>query len=283
MNLKIYIFNVEAGQCILIQDDKMHIVLVDCAYNESAMQRIENLLKTYSKAHVVDCLIITNVDEDHISGTNWLLANDVKIFAVFLPNNLNPNQIKSFKNKETPALKALLTLYQDSTPNPPTSLSYEIYRFSLKEDQLPPKLKSTNNFSQVIFIKFNEAIVCIPGDIEKEAWDLLMRYNQEMVSLLKQTKIFIASHHGRRNGYNPNVLKLCDNLECVIISDKSIQHETQEGMVPIYEKYVHGKGIFFKGKGRKVLTTRNDGDICVNIDVTNFTTGKCALYVPERS
>lgn len=278
MHLKIYIFNVEAGQCILIQDSDMNVIMVDCAYNESAMQRIKNLSKIHFEIPFVKYLIITNVDEDHISGINWLLDNGVKILAVFLPDNLNPNQVKGFKNEETPALKALFTLYQSSNPNHQMYLPYEVYRFSLKEDQLPPNLKSTNNFSQVIFIKFNEAIVCIPGDIEKDAWDFLIYYNPKVSFLLKQTKIFIASHHGRRNGYNPNILGLCDNLNCIIISDKSIQHETQEGMVSIYGKYVHGNGIFFNGKGRKVLTTRNDGDICVKVEIVDFTTAKCVLY-----
>jgi hypothetical protein len=68
--------------------------------------------------------------------------------------------------------------------------------------------------------------------------------------------IFVASHHGRENGYCEDVLDPCPNIELVIISDKPMEHETQE-TVDRYRQYT--RAILYNGKLRHVLTTRRDG------------------------
>lgn len=276
MSPEVYIFDVGAGQCIFIRHYDKQCTLVDCAYNENAMQSIKKLSTLRSGFPSISQLIITNVDEDHISGINWLQDNQVGIVSIFLPENLDFDKIKGLKEKKTAAFKTLKTLSKSQLCHYPIDSPCKIYRFALKEEQLPEELWSTNNFSQVIFVDYNGVIICIPGDIEEEAWDLLIKYNEEMIPLLNKTKIFVASHHGRDSGYNLEALSHCNILECIIVSDKSIQYETQEGMVSKYEQHVHNDGVFFDGRRRKVLTTRDDGDIHIMIDVDGY--GKTHYY-----
>ena len=73
---------------------------------------------------------------------------------------------------------------------------------------------------------------------------------------------FIASHHGRENGYCADVFNYC-SPEIVVISDQEKRYGTQEHN--LYARHVRGQGINFGSvlapKYRKVLTTRNDGSI----------------------
>ena len=72
--------------------------------------------------------------------------------------------------------------------------------------------------------------------------------------------MFIASHHGRVNGYHADVFAggRCSPA-VVIISDKSIVHGTQENAATRYGR--HALGVTIGGQPRKVLSTRNDGHI----------------------
>jgi hypothetical protein len=77
---------------------------------------------------------------------------------------------------------------------------------------------------------------------------------------LKATTVFVASHHGRENGYHESVFEFC-KPECIIISDKPIVHETQVDMASTYARHVDGAGVLFGDRRRQVLSTRNDGHI----------------------
>jgi len=113
----------------------------------------------------------------------------------------------------------------------------------------------------------------MPGDLEIESWELMLS-KENVAKWLERTSIFFASHHGRENGYNPDIFKFCFP-DCIVISDKEIVHATQQGMAGLYSPHVLGDGIVLKhGSGnmrRKVITTRKDGDILIRIDARGNT------------
>jgi hypothetical protein len=86
--------------------------------------------------------------------------------------------------------------------------------------------------------------------------------NPTFLDCLRRTKIFIASHHGRIGGYCAEVFNYC-SPDIVIISDKSVEHDTQA-----HNSYQqHAAGVHFgDGTARKVLTTRNDGKITIEVN-----------------
>jgi hypothetical protein len=94
-------------------------------------------------------------------------------------------------------------------------------------------------------------------------WEKMLA-KAEVCSWLQSTKVFVAAHHGRDNGYHAEVFRYC-RPECVIISDKFILHGTQEDMATVYGKHVAGNGVYVTGETtlRKVLTTRSDGHIWI--------------------
>lgn len=79
-------------------------------------------------------------------------------------------------------------------------------------------------------------------------------------NLVSNATILLAPHHGRTGEFCKDFFD-CVNPILTIISDKSIEHTTQEESSSIYK----GRGANLYGRDRYVLTTRNDGDIAFNV------------------
>ncbi|MCK6382120.1 MAG: hypothetical protein L6Q54_12835 [Leptospiraceae bacterium] len=267
--LFIYVFNVELGQSVFImpKDSPEYAMLIDCGNtpNFNPVDIFKGMLpkdSNYPYLPRLSNLTITNYDEDHFSGLPYLL-NNVKIQTVSLSGNLSVSDIKSIKVIITEPIKALCQLKDTYTGDvvnytPP----YQRRMFSLSKSDFPNGAWDTNKLSQLVFLSYKDTTICIPGDLPSASWELLL--NQwEVTYYLGKTNIFIASHHGREDGYNADVFKYC-RPECIIVSDKYIIHGTQENMSSRYARHVVGDGICFQSDltiQRKVITTRNDGNI----------------------
>ena len=80
----------------------------------------------------------------------------------------------------------------------------------------------------------------------------------QFITVLGDTSVLVASHHGRQSGWCDELRKYC-NPYYVVISDKGYMHDSQE-TVPLYRSIAKG-GPFRSDPERRVLTTRNDGRI----------------------
>ena len=103
---------------------------------------------------------------------------------------------------------------------------------------LPGFFDDENNLSMVTFITCGHHKIIFPGDMEKAGWLQLLR-DPNFVRELHSVNLFVASHHGRENGYCEEVLNLCSQIRAVIISDKKKGHQTQE-TVDRYRAYASG-------------------------------------------
>src|SRR5262249_50613053 len=83
-----------------------------------------------------------------------------------------------------------------------------------------------NGLSVVTFINYGGLRIVFPGDLTTAAWEAFMR-DPQFVALLRATRIFVASHHGRKDGYYPKMFTNGWQPDVVIISDKRIVHESQ--------------------------------------------------------
>lgn len=119
-----------------------------------------------------------------------------------------------------------------------------------------PLYKDTNNLSLLNFLDFGGVSFVLPGDLERPGWLELLK-SLHVRQSLRCADVFIASHHGRENGYCKEVFDYC-SPQFVIMSDSPVQHGTQK-MTGIYGQ--HATGGWFNGQIRKVLTTRNDGNL----------------------
>ena len=59
----------KAGDCFVLEFDNKNCVLIDCGYPSTYKEELKPLLQKLSKAGCrISLMIITHMDEDHISG-----------------------------------------------------------------------------------------------------------------------------------------------------------------------------------------------------------------------
>lgn len=272
----ILIFDVGLGQSIFVYPHSQpeYGMLIDCG-NTPEFDPINYLIdRRYISNGVLKNLTLTNYDQDHFSGFPNL-REKVFIETINFAKNLTSSEIKDLKEKPlTEAVKKVCDIKDEYVHSPVNyNPPYAIQPFHLQKEHLDKV--DTNNLSQVIFIEHYDTVVCVSGDLEEKGWQTLLQANPVIKDWLKRTNIFIASHHGRENGYCPDVFSHC-KPECIIISDKGIIHDTQKNMSAVYGTHVSTNGIKLgvnSSEPRKVLTTRDDGHIYIQL-----MTGGTRLY-----
>jgi len=214
--------------------------------------------------NTIDMLLNSNFDEDHLSDLRNIVG---KIYiAQFVGNpTVSARHIRSMKPfgmGPGVAMAVDLMENQQHTFQPRHIFGVDLYCFWVKNGA--NRITDTNNLSLVTFVDWGDLHMIFPGDIEGPAWEILMGMN-DFLARLARVNVFVASHHGRRSGYHPDVFR---NGRCspvlVVISDKAIKHGTQEGMTTLYGTVASGTMI--NGDYRRVLTTRKDGRIVFSMN-----------------
>lgn len=258
--MEIEIFDVEHGACALVTADNDRRILVDCGHNTSTGWRPSKSLPARGIRNV-DRLVVSNYDRDHVSDLPDLLAN-VGVPVLSRNPSVSPSVLRLMKaeNGMDPGIGTLAYMagnyYTQDLPVPQDFGALQIDHFW----NTYPVFTDENNLSLVTILHYHNLGVIMPGDIEKAGWRQLLQ-RAEFRSALAGVNIFVASHHGRENGYYPEVFDWC-SPEVVIFSDGSVVHETQK-TAALYRQ--HARGItFFDRQTRFVLTTRKNGSIRIS-------------------
>ena len=256
--MKFEILNVEHGFAAyaIARDDS--VFLFDCGYSLTYRP------STYLGAQgikVIRRLFVTNYDEDHIADLP-MLRRYFKIEMLTRNSSINSAQLRKLKTPPISQAMDELLAMNDS------------YTGLVSSDQLePPGIRvqtfynnypsftDTNNLSLLNFLHVGDVSFVLSGDLERPGWLELLK-NSQVCALLEDVDIFVASHHGRESGYCKEVFNYC-SPQFVVMSDGPVQYDTQK-MAGIYGQ--HAIGGWFKGQIRKVLTTRNDGNLLWQIN-----------------
>ncbi|GGD72608.1 hypothetical protein GCM10010990_22740 [Croceicoccus mobilis] len=132
----------------------------------------------------------------------------------------------------------------------------------------PYDFEDENNLSLVLVMRWPGRLgipgfsILYGGDMEREGWLRLLDrsdFRREMHDI----NVFVASHHGRYNGYCPELFEWTGlQPDIFVVSDCGIQHATQE-TIALYRH--RARGIEHNGTLRRVITTRRDGWIRFHI------------------
>jgi beta-lactamase superfamily II metal-dependent hydrolase len=269
---KIHIFDVEHGECNIIETPTGHLIMIGVGHNDNTSWRPSAWLKQYNQTP--HCIVLSNLDRDHLS--------DLPNFEPFIRpatikhnSYINPDWVENKKIEESGevhnSVQVALNWIRNVFTGEPINYNYGVEKLFFYHS--PTQFQDTNNLSIITFISYAGVGVMFPGDLEVAGWREHLK-NPTFVDCLRRTKIFIASHHGRESGYCAEVFNYC-SPNVIIISDKSIEHDTQAHS--LYQQ--HATGLSFgNGELRKVLTTRNDGKITIDIPMA----GNYVVYIKQN-
>lgn len=262
--MMLQIFDVEHGACALLTCDNGERIMIDCGHNATT----EWLPGTYLRSigvQSLDRLIITNYDEDHVSGIADLF-DKVSVGSLFRNTSVEPAVIRCLKTKDGMGngIERLMWEIEHNFGQPgvffgpqPTFPGVKVEYFF--NAYLRP-FDDENNLSLVAKFNCNGCNFIFPGDLETDGWRQLL-IAPGFTQTLRNLDVFIASHHGRQNGCCDDIFPFMGSNAptFVVISDKAKGFQSQETTAYYYQR---SKGGIFRGNpDRHVLTTRSDGDI----------------------
>ncbi len=314
------IFDIDHGFCAILID-RSTVTMFDCGHSSDKVAPLDWLYALGYRC--IDNLIISNYDQDHISDIEKLAVSNQYGFGLknlIVNRSISVKDLKCLKLKNDQLSRQMQILLNIMSNNFSASYYDNLYcknKYRCGLVFLPsvqfgglyinyPYASDTNNLSLVSFIEMGNSLILYPGDLEKSGWDILLE-SLDFCELLKYVSIFIASHHGRENGYNEKIFDYC-SPEIVIISDGKKTYDTQDHN--LYSNHTVGIKIIdanlreklsgisstarlrgfhrshklyqllqhFTNTNRKVLTTRKDGDITIeNVD------GLCNIKFGRRT
>lgn len=215
----------------------------------------------------LDYLFITNADHDHLSDLDGLWDQGVYVDTLYRNPHPAPEELRRIKLKGGPLSRGIARFIDiHGSYNQPVTVPFNDHMGGIRKRTFfnkHPDFDDTNNLSLVLFIEYNGFKILFPGDLEVNGW-LALLDDEEFRAELAGVTILVASHHGRENGYCPEVFDYC-SPRAVVMSDKAVQHDTQL-MAQNYgyqvgKNYPDGVMVANTCKRRRVLTTLRDGHI----------------------
>lgn len=272
------IFDVEHGACALFTSacttTGYKRFLIDCGHNATTGWYPGEHLQRLGVSKL-EHLVITNYDEDHVSGYPDFLRRGIQVDWMVRNSSVAPGTIKHLKSEYGmgPGIEALVnSLNRFSSPlgavGPPRipGVQWETFRNAY------PVFADENNLSLVLYLDIRGIKFLFPGDMECAGFEYLLKTNSRFRSITGSIDVLIASHHGRDSGICEAMF---DSWSCkpqlIVISDDYKRYDTQETASYYASKCA---GIQdYRGCGpRKVLTTRSDSEIDFS-----FVGGRCIV------
>ncbi|MBU1083379.1 MBL fold metallo-hydrolase [Patescibacteria group bacterium] len=260
MDLRFY--DVEHGDSCLVLSQKNEAVLIDCGYNSTTgFKPSEALSKQgFGSRRKLHHLILTHPDQDHLADLPNVIEK-LKPINVWQHPQLTLKTIADLKVTLSKAQEAYLAGKKTTQELQPIEVSRSFQTMKLRQFYLPiGSVRDANDLSLVTFLTEERFTVCFSGDLTSRGWKLLLE-NKAFQYMLRETNLFVASHHGRPTGYYEPVYEYL-YPKLIVISDK----EQSKGRTVIkrvpYREHAYGVKLN-DGSFRKVLTTREDGRIRV--------------------
>ena len=172
---------------------------------------------------------------------------------------LTLRNISELKVTLSKAQEAYLAKKKTSAELQPLEVARNFQTMQIRQFYLPiGSVRDANDLSLVTFLTEDRFTVCFPGDLTARGWKLHLD-NKAFQYMLRETNLFVASHHGKPTGfYEPVYEYLYPKL--IVISDKEQAKGRTVIQRALYTKHAYGVKIS-DGSFRKVLSTREDGRI----------------------
>lgn len=279
-NLECIIFNVEHGFASFIKSPNNYGLMIDCGGSAtfSPIKWIRSEYNagkqniTYFGTRRIAELKITHLHKDHFEDVGSFaihqedkpkqLLADKKTFK-FIDEKIKQSKDEDANIKVLKEFKKFRESYSEDVKEKvdwgfdafeSCQLTYEeANELSKQENNL------VNNRSFVFAVKYAGIKILFPGDLEVEAWDKILQKSSSK-SVLSDTNIFIAAHHGHKTGFTQAILDKTGIPDIFVVSAKC----GDECVDCSYSKEQNSKGRdVYDGskilKSRRMISTREFG------------------------
>lgn len=267
--LTVVIWDVQHGSAVFVRTPTGKTLAIDLGvgsfkYPEDATFSPLLHLRSNWGVTALDQLIITHPHKDHLDDIANLAYVTPRVLMA--PRQIPIDLIRTGNNgKDQTVIDAyldLLTRY--SSPVPATqALNNESTWGCVIKTFFPPYIGSNlNNYSAVTTISFAGSTILIPGDNEPASWKLLLDH-PGFVSAIRDTNVFITSHHGRESGYCADLFDHFKPRICIVSDTNDIPTSATNK----YSYQATGCNVLSRSSGtreqRMTVTTRSDDYVVV--------------------
>jgi beta-lactamase superfamily II metal-dependent hydrolase len=225
--MRIEIFDVGHGQCACVTTPNGRRILIDCGDRREPYW----WPSIHFYGQPIDALVVTNLDEDHLTDFANLRRNAPPQLIV-TNRSVGAAQLAAMKpdgmGTGTRAFHEWL-LWQARTPGAAALFPLPDFGGVRVESFCNSygAFTNTNNLSLVTFVSFAGFSIVFTGDMECDGWAHLLATQPLVRQPLANVNVFVTSHHGRESGCSDDVCAIC-KPQLFVISDGVIEHETQE-------------------------------------------------------
>lgn len=264
--MRIDIHDVDHGACVMITGPRGHRLMLDCGKSLTRPWFPSITLR----GQVVNTLLLMNLDEDHVEDLEDLWKS-TRIMALGSNSTVSAAALRFMKTSGmrrgvAAAHNLLSTLgpgfhgqWLDDLGGVHWHAFWNRYGVDFTD---------TNNLSLAVFVKYGPFTALFGGDLETAGWKKLLLIPAFRARLL-EVNLFVASHHGRESGKCDELFRWC-TPDLIVFSDGPKEYDSQE-TTGWYSHRTKGIPDWSQPSGllgptrRYVMTTRNDGTICVDI------------------
>jgi len=265
--MRVEIHDVDHGGCAVITSPSGHRLMLDCGLS---LKRSWFPSIAYHGERI-DTLMLLNLDEDHCEDLSYVWKN-CPLGAIVSNPTVDVRALETMKAEcgmrsgvETAAqiLESFGNGIIGDWWNDLGGVQWHAFWNRYGTD-----FEDTNNLSLAVFVSFGGFTILFGGDLHCAGWRKLLALPAFRAQLYS-THVYVASHHGRENGRCPELFDVW-RPELILFSDGPKQYESQETH-SWYSNRARGIPDFSKPGGllgqplRRVMTTRNDGTIVINV------------------
>lgn len=264
--LRVTVFDVEHGLCVLIETPSGHGIMYDCGCTDT-FSPVRYVSKQVSllphNDRKLTKLIVSHPHDDHIEDIERLTREMPP--AILHRHNYVWDEVKQ-PGEEYPNLDTY-SEWQATYDQPAADPEWGM-EVAAGPGLSPNKAKTlpgnfVNNSSIPLFLEYGHWKVTLVGDLEEEGWAELLK-DELFRQRLRGTDFFIASHHGHSSGFSTDAFGVIGkpwvNIAPIHHGDMNIDSR--------YSSPDYARGVTFDGETRYLLTTRSDGTVFITISET---------------
>ena len=221
------------GDCIYIKAGDTD-VLVDAGSRAGSVDTIQTYLKDYVKDDILEYVVVTHADQDHIAGFGASKSifdlYECKTIIQFARSNKEKDPTKtynSYKAKRDAEVAAgavcytALECYRETNGAKKTyQLSDDVTMNILYQEFYENSSSDENNYSVCFLLTHGDRNFLFTGDLEKKGEESLVANNK-----LPEVELFKAGHHGSPTSSNDILLSVIKpKIVCVCCCAGSVEY-----------------------------------------------------------